>query len=168
MRRREAVAAGLRVDQVKGAKDRCDEAALSHRLHRGHDHDHDGDADLEIVWIATRALRDQPAHEVLAFFQLLPEPGAQRGNLDSELCAGQDDVPVTLEDPAHLLEHVADGDAERLVSRSIQQELADDRVVGVIEDNVFLAGKAGEYANLVTADNHGRNWGTWIGAIKAS
>jgi hypothetical protein len=27
---------------------------------------------------------------------------------------------------------------------------------------------AGEYANLVTADNHGRNWGTWIGAIKAS
>ncbi len=27
---------------------------------------------------------------------------------------------------------------------------------------------AGEYANLVTANNHGRNWGTWIGAIKAS
>jgi hypothetical protein len=27
---------------------------------------------------------------------------------------------------------------------------------------------AGEYANLVTADNHGRNWGTWIGAINAS
>jgi hypothetical protein len=27
---------------------------------------------------------------------------------------------------------------------------------------------AGEYANQVTADNHGRNWGTWIGAISAS
>jgi hypothetical protein len=27
---------------------------------------------------------------------------------------------------------------------------------------------AGEYANLVTANNHGRNWGTWIGAINAS
>ena len=27
---------------------------------------------------------------------------------------------------------------------------------------------AGEYANLVTANNHGRNWGTWIGAISAS
>ncbi len=27
---------------------------------------------------------------------------------------------------------------------------------------------AGEYANKVTADNHGRNWGTWIGSINAS
>jgi hypothetical protein len=27
---------------------------------------------------------------------------------------------------------------------------------------------AGEYANQVTANNHGRNWGTWIGAINAS
>jgi hypothetical protein len=27
---------------------------------------------------------------------------------------------------------------------------------------------AGEYANLVTTNNHGRNWGTWIGAISAS
>lgn len=27
---------------------------------------------------------------------------------------------------------------------------------------------AGEYANQVTANNHGRNWGTWLGAINAS
>ena len=27
---------------------------------------------------------------------------------------------------------------------------------------------AGEYANTVTVANHGRNWGTWIGAINAS
>jgi hypothetical protein len=27
---------------------------------------------------------------------------------------------------------------------------------------------AGEYANTLIPDNHGRNWGTWIGAISAS
>ena len=27
---------------------------------------------------------------------------------------------------------------------------------------------AGEYANTIIPDNHGRNWGTWIGAINAS
>jgi hypothetical protein len=27
---------------------------------------------------------------------------------------------------------------------------------------------AGEYANTLIPDNHGRNWGTWIGAINAS
>jgi hypothetical protein len=27
---------------------------------------------------------------------------------------------------------------------------------------------AGEYANTIIPDNHGRNWGTWIGAISAS
>ena len=27
---------------------------------------------------------------------------------------------------------------------------------------------AGEYANLVTTNNHGRNWGTWTGALNAS
>src|SRR6266851_1890089 len=86
-------------------------------------------------------MRDQAAHQRLGFLDLLPQARAQRRDCEPEPASRQDDVVVAFEDAAHLLQHAAEGDAQRLVGRSFQNQFGEDRVVGVVEDDVFFGGE---------------------------